>query len=499
MSRTTNNIHHRFHVLAYSCAALVIALNVTLLVRSDHSQAMAAIGLSAIAVGLAFGQARLSRLTTVSVTEFPLLAALLLLDPGMAMGVGVLVGLIPPGRLGNLSRAVNVVFFGVPIVLASAAFSIAQSALGLAGPHDAPVLWFGVAVGAVAVDSVTHFALHGFWNRLAYGFPLKDWLSDVVVPCLKNDPMAALLVVPLVEIGLLLDGVARTLPIALAVVAIFGTWLSLQTTRKQLEARDLKDDFFRAIFVSLARLLEMKDPNTAIHSARVAIFSHDIAAAMGLSEEEQGRIHLAGLLHDVGKVGVPDEILLKPGRLSDDERATMERHARLSAEALQGIPGFGDLVRTVYAHHERIDGSGYPEGIEGEALPTGARILGVADTFEALTSDRPYRKGRSAIEALEVFDREIELFDPVVVDALRSVVLTGPTRQANSTRITDFSDEWARAARHLEVRLDEEHFVLPPEPPRYVKCPSEVDSTGSIPETPPEVPIAVANHPLSVG
>lgn len=466
MSRTIQ-ITRITRALVATSALLVVLLNLLLLWRGGWGDWFPATVLAAAAIVMALNQERMSRFTAGSLCEVPLLVALLVVSPGFAMLAGVLAGAIPRGRFGNLSRMVNITVSGLPIGLAALAFAELRDVVGAQSPSQGWVAWLIVAFIAVAADTALHFSLSGIWARVAFGVPLREWLLDVAVPLVKNDPVAALLVLPLVEIGLLLDGATRALPVALGVVALFGAWLALQTTRRQIEARDLKDDFFRAIFVSLARLLEMKDPATAVHSARVAIFSRDIAQAMGISEEEQGRIHLAGLLHDVGKVGVPDEILLKPGRLDDDERAAMERHARLSAEALQGIPGFGDLVRTVYAHHERIDGSGYPEGTDGEALPIGARILGVADTFEALTSDRPYRKGRSVIEALDVFDRESELFDPVVVEALRSVVLGG-SYASPATALCDFSDEWTRAARHLEVRLDEEQFILPPERPRTV-------------------------------
>ncbi len=450
--------------LVTTSAIVVVALNVVLLWRGGGEDWLLGGLLAAAAIAMALNQERMSRFTAGSLCEVPLLVALLVVSPGFAMLAGVLAGAIPRGRLGNLSRMVNTTTCGLPIGLAALAFAGLRDLTGTPSPLDGWLVWIGIALLAVALDTVMHFVLCGTWARIGYQVPMREWARDVALPLIKNDPVTAMLVLPLVAIGLLLDGSARALPLALAGVALVGIWMALQTTRRQIEARDLKDDFFRAIFVSLARLLEMKDPDTAVHSARVAIYSRDIARALGLSEEEQGRIHLAGLLHDVGKVGVPDEILLKPGRLTDDERAAMQRHARLSAEALQGIPGFGDLVRTVYAHHERIDGSGYPEGIEGDALPVGARILGVADTFEALTSDRPYRKGRTPLEALEVFDREIELFDPGVVEALRNIVLTGGTTLTSAT-MSDFSDEWARAARHLEVKLDEEHFVLPPERP----------------------------------
>lgn len=465
MSRTTK-IPAAAKIAALAGAVGVGALAAVLLRDASLERLPLAVFLAVVAVGLALAQTRISRATTISLCEFPLLTAILTLEPALVIMVGILVGLIPPGRMGWVSRAINVAIFGTSMAVASVFLTWSTGAIGISSPADAPITWLLLGVIAVGLDTALHFLLNGLWSRLAFGYPLGDWYRDVIVPLLKNDPLAGLLVVPLVEMAWLLPGMAKSLPLALSVVGGLGMWLMVQTTRRQVEAREMKDDFFRAIFVSLARLLEMKDPDTAYHSARVALFSRDIARVLGLSEEEQSRIHLAGLLHDVGKVGVPDEILLKPGRLTAEERAIMERHARLSAEAIQGIPGFSDLVRSVYAHHERLDGSGYPEGTVGDDIPMGARILGVADTFEALTSDRPYRPGRSALEALEVFERESHLFDIDVVSALRLLVLSGETADTFDS-MADFSHEWSRAARHLEVRLDEEPFILPPERPRH--------------------------------
>jgi len=465
VSRTTT-IPRAVPFIAYSSAAAAVVIDAFLLGSDPGRNWLLAATLALTGVGLMVGRVRASRTITSAITELPIVCAVLLLDPALAMLVGVLVGAIPRGGYGMVSRAINSGMLGIPAGLAAASFAATREFTGVMDPADAPIIWFCLALGAVAVDTAAHFSLAAMWTRLHHGLPVREWIVDIGIPYLKNDPVSGVAIVTLVEIGLLLEGTARFLPIALMAVAGFGMWITMHTTRRQVEARDLKDDFFRAIFTSLARLLQMKDTHTALHSARVAVFSRDIARALGLSEEEQSRIHLAGLLHDVGKVGVPDEILLKPGRLTAEERAIMQRHARLSAEAIQGIPGFGDLVRMIYAHHERLDGSGYPEGIRGADLSTGARILGVADTFEALISDRPYRPGRTPLEALEVFDREIELFDPEVVAALRLLVLSGDTL-SSAGAVGDFSKEWSRAARHLEVRLDEVPFELPPERPRH--------------------------------
>ena len=461
MSRTTA-ISMPLRLIAYSCAAITACVGTILVATNTLRSWPLCLVLVATAVAATLTQGRLSRLTTLSFTDLPLMAAIVLLQPGQAMIVAIAAGITWSGRLGTLSRLVNVTVLAVPVGLAVWVFRILGEGLGFANPALHPIGWFMAAIASGTVYVVIHFTLGGVWTRLAYKFPISRWLQDVVAPVMKADPFSSVLVIALVEIALLLNGPARILPALLAMAGLAGVWLSLRTARRQVQARELKDDFFRAIFVSLAKLLEMKDPETAQHSARVAMFSRDLAAQMGFSDEEQSRIHLAGLLHDVGKVGVPDEILLKPGRLTPEQRAIMERHSRLSAEAIAGIPGFSDLTRMVYAHHERLDGSGYPEGVEGSDIPVGARILGVADTFEALTSDRPYRKGRTAEEALEIFAEDAHLFDDDVVQALCELVGSG-LLQYEYGSMADFSDEWSRAARHLDVRPDDEPFELPPD------------------------------------
>jgi hypothetical protein len=421
-------------------------------------------GLAVTALALESCSMRLLRGTSVSVADLPLFAAVLVLEPGLAMLVAGVVGILPRGRAGLVSRALNGMCASVAVGASAGAFAGLRALLGVSTPASGIWLWIVAGFAALALYPPVQYAIMGIWTWRAYGTPFWAWFREGVLPLLWADPISIAIVTPLAAIAQLLPISALGVVLLPALAAIAGMWILVRTMQRQVEARELKDEFFRAIFVSLARLLEMKDPDTAQHSARVAQFSRDLAEQIGLSKEEQSRIHLAGLLHDVGKVGVPDEILLKQGRLTDEERTVMQRHARLSAEAIAGIPGFSDLTRMVYAHHERIDGSGYPEAIGGADLPIGARILGVADTFEALTSDRPYRVGRSAVEALKVFREDIHLFDPNVVDALHYLVVTGAL-EWRTDEIADFSEEWSNAARYLDVKFDEEQFQVPPERP----------------------------------
>jgi len=167
----------------------------------------------------------------------------------------------------------------------------------------------------------------------------------------------------------------------------------------------------------LAETLDLRDLGTALHSQTVGRYAERTAAALGLAPERVERIRLAGLLHDLGKIGVPDPILRKPGPLDAAEWAEMRKHPELGARILAGA-NLDDISGWVLAHHERPDGRGYPSGLRGEEIPLEARILAVADSFEAMTSDRVYRAGRPLHEARAELRRHAGTqFDAEVVAA----------------------------------------------------------------------------------
>lgn len=159
-----------------------------------------------------------------------------------------------------------------------------------------------------------------------------------------------------------------------------------------------------ALFSAIAALvnaLEAKDSYTYGHSSEVSTIAVQIARDMGLHDQEVFQIHFAALLHDIGKIGVPDHVLNKAGKLTDDEWDQIKEHPRIGARIIAGIPALQEITRIVLHHHERWDGKGYPEQIKGETIPLGARIIAVADTYQAMVSDRPYRKGMDKHVALE--------------------------------------------------------------------------------------------------
>jgi diguanylate cyclase (GGDEF)-like protein/putative nucleotidyltransferase with HDIG domain len=170
---------------------------------------------------------------------------------------------------------------------------------------------------------------------------------------------------------------------------------------------------------SLVQAQEARDPFAKTHSENIARFAAGIAQAMRVDANQVAVIHRAALLHDIGTIGVPDGILWKPGPLTPEERMVMQQHVLIGVKILDRMRLLDREVPIVRHHHERWDGHGYPDGISGEAIPLGARILAVADAFDAITSDRPYRQARPVAEALKTLQEEAgRQFDPRVVDAL---------------------------------------------------------------------------------
>ncbi|MGB9920725.1 MAG: HD-GYP domain-containing protein [Moorellales bacterium] len=171
-------------------------------------------------------------------------------------------------------------------------------------------------------------------------------------------------------------------------------------------ARERQIKSLREVVALLAAAIEARDAYTVNHSLNVARTAAAVAAEMGLSSHDREQIYLAGLLHDIGKIGVSDAILGKPEGLAPEEFERIRQHPVIGAGILQkGGPAFAPLIPAIRHHHERWDGSGYPDGLRGESIPLWARILAVADAFDAMTSDRPYRRARSLGEAVAEIGR----------------------------------------------------------------------------------------------
>lgn len=192
---------------------------------------------------------------------------------------------------------------------------------------------------------------------------------------------------------------------------------------------------------ALGAAIDLRDSQTAGHSKRVALYSNKIAKELGATEQELKTIARGAWLHDIGKLATPDAILLKPGALDQEEWSIMKQHAEIGYDLVKRIPFLAEAAEIIWAHHERWDGSGYPRGLKGIDIPLGARIFAVADTVDAMTSDRPYRSARSFEEAQEEIRTGAgRRYDSQVVSAFLTVqketwkTLSHSIEQSSTTR-----------------------------------------------------------------
>lgn len=190
-------------------------------------------------------------------------------------------------------------------------------------------------------------------------------------------------------------------------------WVSETLQIKELQTELLSAR--TALICAMNQLLDLKDLNTGVHSTRLAEWAVRIGRELRLDDAYLQDLEVAAILHDIGKIGIPDSILRKPAALTAEERALMQKHAEYGWAVLRVVPGFERASLLVLHHHEAYDGSGYPAGLRGEEIPIGSRIVSVIDSFDAMVSSRPYRKGLPLEEAVRRLQAGMgSQFDPVV-------------------------------------------------------------------------------------
>jgi putative nucleotidyltransferase with HDIG domain len=219
-----------------------------------------------------------------------------------------------------------------------------------------------------------------------------------------------------------------TLPLffvpALTAHRIFGMYQEQRQLADELVGANSRLERANLSFASaLVATLDARDQWTAGHSAAVGTYARDIAARMGLSEREQQLVELCGLVHDIGKIGLPSGLLQKPGPLTPDERREMEQHSVIAEQILRNVEDYSEIAEIVRHHHERWDGDGYPDGVAGDKIPLLSRIIAVADAYDAMTSDRPYRGAMTTSAARsELAQGANRQFDTAVVTAFDAVL-----------------------------------------------------------------------------
>jgi putative nucleotidyltransferase with HDIG domain len=245
-----------------------------------------------------------------------------------------------------------------------------------------------------------------------------------------------------------------TLPLffapALAAQRLFVLYQEQKHLTNDLIAANRKLEGANLSFATaLVAALDARDEYTAGHSAAVAIYARDIAARMGLPDEQQRLAHVAGLVHDIGKIGLPAGLLEKPGALSLDERRQMETHSAIGERILANVDDYAEIAAIVRHHHERFDGNGYPDNLIGEEIPLLSRIIAVADAYNAMTSDRPYRDAMpSRVARLRLAQAVEAQFDTSVVAAFEAVLASADENYRSGT-----ASEFTLAAQARDAEL----------------------------------------------
>ena len=323
---------------------------------------------------------------------------------------------------------------------------ISGAAMGFAAQATSAAISseFGELVAASLVGAIVGEVLDGFFSALTAsirGRPIRDAIVGMVPLVLTSVPVYAPIVALLAFMYVRISPwtLALFLIPALAAQRLYGLYqeqrqlaVDLSEVNETLERANLQ---FAAALIAT---LDARDRYTAGHSAAVAIYSRDIAERMGLPSETCDQSYLCGLVHDIGKIGLPPGLLEKPGALTLDERRQMQEHSAIGERILAHVDEYSEIARIVRHHHERIDGQGYPDGLVDEDIPLVSRIIAVADAYNAMTSDRPYRDAMpSRVARLRLAQAVDSQFDTAAVAAFEAI-LARADEQYRLARRRDF-------------------------------------------------------------
>jgi putative nucleotidyltransferase with HDIG domain len=419
-------------VLYWAAAGAVAALACVYLLFHTRglSEPIAVAGLALAAAIAERGRVRLATHTEASISLLPTTLA--------AVAFGPLPAMIVAGAsfLGELRRSAPrpLVRWGIytstRMISGGAAGLVASLATGSGPP--ASISDFALAATAAAVTAEALDIGFGCLTLTLRGGHAREWIrmySPIALATVSlYIPVVALLALAYRQVS------PWTLPLffvpALAAQRVFALYQtqrdltdSLVTANSRLEAANL------SFASALVATLDARDRYTAGHSAAVAIYARDIAHRLGLSDEQQQLVHLCGLVHDIGKIGLPAGLLEKPGALTLEERRVMETHPEIGERILSKVDTYTEIASIVRHHHERIDGQGYPDGLADESIPLLSRIIAVADAYNAMTSDRPYRDAMpSRVARVRLAQAVDSQFDTGVVAAFEAV-LVGATEE----------------------------------------------------------------------
>jgi putative nucleotidyltransferase with HDIG domain len=390
------------------------------------------------------GRVRLNRYMEESISLIPTLFAAIVLGPLAAMLVAAtsMFGALPLGAAhrsgGRLSlKWVN---YTATRALTGAMTGLAAArAADLATTHAASVI-IATTVGALVSQildvlfAVATLAVRRTGNLREL---VRTHAPLVLLAVPLYAPLVAMLVFAYEDVS------PYTVPLffapALAAQRLFGLYRQERELGERLMVANSRLARANLSFASaLVATLDARDRYTAGHSAAVAIYARDIAKRMNLDEQQQELVHLCGLVHDIGKIGLPPGLLEKPGALTLEERRQMQEHSAIGERILANVEDYEEIAAIVRHHHERMDGMGYPDGISGDDIPVLSRIIAVADAYNAMTSDRPYRDAMASRVARMRLAQGVEgQFDVAVVAAFEAI-LAGASEEYRTAKRADF-------------------------------------------------------------
>jgi putative nucleotidyltransferase with HDIG domain len=403
-------------------AAVATAGTAFLLVAEgvDLGTSQAVVALALIAAASERGRIALRGSLKVSISLFPSVFAAVLFGPlaGMVVFGASALGLTTMPIAGRTYYLFNRALIGALAGIAAAGVASVLSP----GPGEVVAAATAAALVAELADagltSLT-FVLrgHGRWIEAA-----SDLFPVIAASVPFYSPVVAILVLAYRDLS------PWTLPLFFVPALAAQRWFLLYQEQRRL-ASDLQgaNAQLRAANLSFAKgliaTLDARDQYTAGHSAAVAVYACDIASRMGLDEEQCELAHLCGLVHDIGKIGLPAGLLEKPGALTLDERREMQRHSEIGERILANVDTYAEIASVVRHHHERVDGQGYPDGLAENDVPILSRIIAVADAYNAMTSDRPYRDAMpSRVARLRLAQAVETQFDTSVVAAFEAIL-----------------------------------------------------------------------------
>lgn len=424
---------------ALGCAALFLAMGLVL-AGQRIGPLSGVLLLGAFSMLAERRSVRIGSNAEVSVSVLPIVFAAVVFGPLSAMvvgAIGILADFHPPYVRWLTWTAWKAISSGLAGIAAAVVLAGGASLVRL----------FGAIALAVIVESGVDAVIGGLVVSIRrtgnFGSFVKQLRPVFVGAVPLYAPVILLLVYAYERFSLW--GLILFLVPALAAHRLHGLYREQRETAEQLQiANERLEGASLSFATALIAALDARDQYTAGHSAAVAVYARDIAAKLDLSDEDQQLAHLCGLVHDIGKVGLPAGLLEKPGALTLEERRRMEEHAVIGERILAKVDDYAEIARVVRHHHERMDGNGYPDRLRGDMIPIVSRILAVADAYNAMTSGRPYRDAMpSRVARFRLAQAAGTQFDITVVAAFEAIMASASETYLSGVR-SDFAVEAQR-------------------------------------------------------